>query len=151
MRQRWTGLALLATLLLVAASVIAAKPAHAAANSQANGRGSTTAFVCPSGTTSPATIDFNASKQKGIVSGFGNIRGADVSKLFSLGAGTLNKNSYSLKGSTSTAFGPTACEGAFSELPEEVSLSGQCGTGVVIHYTDSGGQRGDFVGNVICT
>jgi hypothetical protein len=137
-----------AALLVLALFVVVPKPAHAAANSSVQGSGSTTQLLCPSGQLLPATISFNATKSKGVVSGFGQIFGAAVVKDFTLNGGTIGTNSYSLTGATEFV---DMCGTFASTLPQQVSLSGQCGTGVTIYYTDTAGETGTFIGNVVCS
>jgi hypothetical protein len=146
--------ALLAILALLTLALVAvqARPAHAAANKTVQGRGASALFLCSSGFTAlDAQIDFNAQKnspftQKGTVFGNGSVTGSTVDKFFSLTSGTINQNQYSLGGILQFAF----CNGP-EGTPAQVTLTGDCGSGVIIHYTDSLGERGDFVGNVACT
>ena len=133
--------------LALAATAVFAVPAHAAANRNLVGEGSTAQFLCPSGLTVPATISFSAQKSKGIVSGSYNIFGTGVSKFGQIRSGTITQNSYSLEGITTTE----VCGGASLSVPVNATLSGECGTGVIIHYEDALGERGDFLGNVACT
>jgi hypothetical protein len=141
-------LAILA-LLTLALVVVQARPAHAAANKTVQGRGSTTQFLCPTGTSS-ADIAFFATKDKGNVNGGGDVFGSGTFKDFNLTSGTINQANYSLKGIFSIFFTPT-CAGFPAANQATVTLTGDCGTAVTIHYTDSDGERGDFLGNVGCT
>ena len=40
------------------------------------------------------------------------------------------------------------CGTTFNQVVGTATISGLCGTSVVIHYVDTLGQRGDFIGNV---
>lgn len=81
------------------------------------------------------------------MSGFGNVFGTAVNKGFQITGGNLNGNSFSLVGFTYN----DTCGTSTSTLTQQVTLTGECGTGVTIHYQDTGGQQGDFVGNVACS
>jgi hypothetical protein len=138
----------LTVLLLVVLTALAAIPAaSAAANHQVVGRGSTTQFLCANGVLSTATIDFNATKSKGTVQGFFQIVGPAVQKYGSLNDGTINESSYSVQGFVQFE----QCGSTFFQNVGSVTVSGECGTAVVIHYQDTLGQRGDFIGNVACS
>lgn len=137
-----------AMLALVAALVLIVAPAQAASNRQAQGRGVTSELLCESGLLTAATIDFSAAKNKGTIGGFFQIFGVGTSKFGNITGGTINPNSYSLTG-TVNAF---QCGGIpTSTLPAQATISGECGEGVIIHYTDTHGEVGDFRGNVICS
>jgi hypothetical protein len=141
--------ALLAILALLALALVAAqpRPAQAAANENVQGTGSTSDFLCATGIpTVQANIIFQASKSKGFVSGFFEVFGPTVFKGFTLSGGSFNKNHYSLTGILGDAF----CNGPVG-TPAQVTLTGDCGSAVIIHYTDSRGERGDFLGSVACT
>jgi hypothetical protein len=146
-------LAILA-LLTLALVVVQARPAHAAANKTVQGHGSTAEFVCASsGPGWPAAIDFQAQKsgpytQKGTVSGYGQVSGSNVYKAFNLTSGTINQNSYSLEGALYYA---PYCGFSAPATVAHVTLSGRCGSAVTIYYTDSDGEKGNFLGNVACT
>jgi hypothetical protein len=129
------------------AAALLAGTAHAASYSLVQGRGSTSQFLCPSGTTLPANIAFQAGKNKGVLSGSFNILGAGVQKFGNLSGGTSNQSRYSLSGILNSE----QCGAFVSQQPFNVTISGDCGVGVVIHYTDTAGERGDFLGNVACT
>lgn len=131
--------------VLVALAAIPA--ASAAANHQAVGRGSTTQFLCANGVLSTASIDFNATKSKGTVNGGFSIFGTAVQKFGSLNDGTINESSYSLQGFVQFE----QCGSTVFQNVGTVTVYGECGTGVVIHYQDTLGQRGDFIGNVACS
>lgn len=133
-------------LLAVAATAVFAVPAHAAANRTVFGEGSTSQFLCPNGLTVPASIQFSAQKSRGTVSGSYFIFGAGVTKFGNVFSGTITQNSYSLNGITTTEI----CGGAVLNIPVNATLSGECGTAVIIHYEDATGERGDFLGNVAC-
>ena len=138
----------LTVLLLVVLTALAAIPAaSAAANHQVVGRGSTTQFLCANGVLSTATIDFSAQKSKGIVQGNFSIFGPAAQKFGSLNNGTINGSSYSLQGFVTFE----QCGSTVFQNVGTVTLYGQCGTAVVIHYQDTLGQRGDFIGNVACS
>jgi hypothetical protein len=137
---------LLAVGLALAATAVFTVPAQAAANRSAVGEGSTAQFLCPSGVTVPATISFSAQKSKGVVSGSYNILGVGVTKFGSIRGGTITQNSFSLTGFTTTEI----CSGVVLSVPVNATLTGECGTGVIIHYEDALGERGDFLGNVAC-
>lgn len=143
-RQGW----LLTVLFLVVLTALAAIPAaSAAANHQVVGRGSTTQFLCANGVLSTATIDFNAQKSKGIVQGGFQIFGPAAQKFGQLNDGTINERSYSLQGFVTFE----QCGSTVFQNVGTVTLYGECGTAVVIHYQDTLGQRGDFIGNVACS
>jgi hypothetical protein len=135
-----------AVVLALAAAAVFAVPVHAQATRTAIGQGSTAQFRCPSGVTVPATINFFAQKNRGSVFGNYEITGADVSKFGTISGGTINQSRYSLQGITTLE----SCAGVLF-VPVNATLSGRCGTAVVIHYVDALGQRGDFLGNVACT
>lgn len=145
MRTRRCFSSTVAVLALVASAF--AGPASAAANHQAQGRGLTNQFLCPSGVLTPATLDFQANKAKGFVSGFFQIFGG-AQKFGSITDGTINGNSYSL---TANVQSFAQCGGSTTMLPAQATISGDCGVGVVIHYRDTHGEVGDFVGNVSCS
>jgi hypothetical protein len=138
----------LTVMVLVVLAALAAIPAAtAAANHQVVGRGSTTQFLCANGVLSTATIDLNAQKSKGTVFGSFNIFGPAVQKFGQLNDGTINESSYSVSGFITFE----QCGATFFQNVGTATISGQCGTGVVIHYQDTLGQRGDFIGNVACS
>lgn len=138
---------LTAVLPVVLAALAAVPAATAAANHQAIGRGSTTQFLCANGVLSTATIDFNATKSKGTVQGNFQIFGPAAQKFGQLNDGTINESSYSLRGFVTFE----QCGSTFFQNIGEVTIYGDCGTAVVIHYQDTLGQRGDFIGNVACS
>jgi hypothetical protein len=121
--------------------------ASANSNRSVQGSGATAEFHCSSGAFTPANIQFSATKNKGGLFGSGFVFGGGANMFFSLNSGTINSGSYSLSGVVSQQ----NCVTAFSTLPASVTVSGACGTGVTIHYTDSYGDVGDFVGNVVCS
>ena len=138
----------LTVMLFIVLTALAAIPAaSAAANHQVVGRGSTTQFLCANGVLSTATIDFNAQKSKGFVQGSFGIFGPVAQKFGQLNDGTINESSYSLQGFVTFE----QCGSTVFQNVGSVTLSGQCGTAVVIHYQDTLGQRGDFIGNVACS
>jgi hypothetical protein len=147
-RQRISRTAALLALVLalVAAAALLAAPAYSAANHNAQGTGSTAQFLCPSGFVSFATINFQATKSKGTVTGFFQIFGGAF-KSGSIRDGTINENSYTLTGVVNPG---AQCGGSFTNLPAEATITGECGEGVTIHYRDTHGEVGDFLGNVIC-
>src|SRR5436190_19224549 len=61
-------------------ALLAIPAASANANHQATGRGTTTEFICANGVPNVATIQFSATKSKGVLSGFYQIIGSSVSK-----------------------------------------------------------------------
>ena len=141
---RTLALAVLTSMVLLFAG---STTVEAAANTRVDGQGTTNALHCPQGGAPlTATIDISAQKSKGIISGSGQIFGTGVNKFFSLTSGSINNNAYSLSGATSF----DQCGTFSSQLPARVTVSGQCGVGVTIHYRDSAGQVGEFVGNVVC-
>lgn len=121
--------------------------ASANANHSVQGSGATAEFHCSSGMFTPANIQFQATKSKGGLFGSGFVSGGIANLFFQLNSGTINSGSYSLSGSISFQ----SCGSATSTLPASVTVSGACGTGVTIHYADSYGDVGDFVGNVVCS
>jgi len=141
-------ISLTALMLVLLAAVVLAAPAYSASNHQARGGGTTNQFLCPSGLLTVATIDFQATKSKGTVSGFFQIFGAGVNKFGNITDGTINSGSYTLSG---VVFPGAFCGGGSTTLPAEATISGQCGQGVTIHYRDTHGEVGDFLGNVICS
>jgi hypothetical protein len=140
-------ISLTALLLILLAAVVLAAPAYSASNHQAVGRGTTNQFLCPNGVLVPATIDFQATKNKGTVSGFFSIFGG-ANKFGSITDGTINSGSYTLTGVVQPF---SSCAGASTMLPAQATISGQCGEGVTIHYRDTHGEVGDFLGNVFCS
>ena len=138
---------LTAAVPVVLAALVAIPAATAAANHQVVGHGSTAQFLCANGLFGPATIDFNATKSKGTLNGNFSIFGPAVQKFGGLNDGTINESSYSLQGFVNFE----SCGGTFSQNVAIVTLYGQCGTAVLIHYQDTLGQRGDFIGNVACS
>lgn len=148
MRAGQVGILIAALLFAMAAVLfVGAKPAGASTNTTATGRGTTAQFTCNTGQQLSASINFQASKSKGTLAGGGSVGGIGVGKFFNISGGTLNNNSYSLSGFTTQ----DTCATFTSFVPFQVTLSGQCGTGVVIHYSDTAGETGDFIGNVVCT
>jgi hypothetical protein len=141
------GRFLTALVLVVLAALAAIPAASAAANHQAIGRGTTVQFICANGIPSTATIDFSAQKSKGTLFGNYSITGGAATKFGQLNDGTINENSYSLQGVATF----DQCAGVFNQVVAEAVLYGDCGTSVVIHYRDSLGQYGDFIGNVACS
>jgi len=133
---------------VAAAALFAVSAASAASNHSLNGRGTTANFLC---TTTPtpniAQIFIGASKDKGELFGSVQISGATVQMFGSVQSGSISGGSYSLTGSTSFV----QCGTANQVFPGEFTVSGDCGTGVTIHYVDSFGDVGDFLGNVICS
>src|SRR5438132_5056665 len=112
-------------LLASRATALLAVPAQAASNSQLQGRGSTSQFFCgTSQPTVPASIDFNATKNKGTL--FGSFFIGDAALKFgSLSGGTVNNNQYSLTGSVTAYYcGVTTYpNGALGQA----TISGTCG------------------------
>src|SRR4051794_7582915 len=100
MRSVWKRLCVLVLALLAAA--VLAGPAYGYSNKIASGRGSTAEFVCPSGVTVPADINFFAQKQKGTLFGSFNVFGSgfpsDTGKFGGVSSGSVNQNRYSLQG-----------------------------------------------------
>ena len=132
--------------LVVAFALLVVPVASADANHSATGRGTSTAYFCGSGIPNVATIDFSAQKSKGIIGGFFQISGT-AQKSGNITAGTINGSSYSLTATVGFDF----CGGVFEQVIAQATISGQCGTAVTIHYVDTLGESGDFVGNVACT
>jgi hypothetical protein len=132
--------------LIVAFALLAVPAAYADANHSATGRGTSSQYFCGSGVPNVATIQFQAQKSKGIMQGGFSIFGSTVVKFGNINAGTINASSYSLT-ATVTA---DQCGGTFNNVVAQATISGQCGTAVTIHYVDTLGETGDFVGNVAC-
>src|SRR5207244_12248513 len=80
--------------LVVAFALLVVPVASADANHNAQGRGTSTAYFCD-GSPNVATIQFSATKSKGIMSGFVQISGT-AQKNGSITPGTINASSYSL-------------------------------------------------------
>ena len=137
---------LTAILAAVLFALLVIPAASANANHQAIGRGTTTQFICANGVPSVATIDFNAQKSKGVLQGNYQITGSTTQKFGTLNDGTITENAYSVTGVVTFDF----CGTTFSQVVGTATISGDCGTSVVIHYQDTLGQRGDFIGNVAC-
>jgi hypothetical protein len=76
-----------------------------------------------------------------------NVFGSSVQKSGNITAGTINASSYSLTATVTFDF----CGGTFNQVIAQATISGQCGTAVTIHYVDTLGESGNFVGNVACT
>jgi hypothetical protein len=143
-----------AWLVVVAAlgslALVASASASPTAAVSVYGQGQTPEFVCPDTSTTFAGINFGATKVGGKLtwqgeSGF-NIGGDSVNKFGQFTSGTINKNSYSLNGILYEG----SCNDVFNEAPATVTISGQCGFNVLIHYRDSNGEYGDFLGDVQC-
>jgi hypothetical protein len=104
---------------------------------------------CPGGTQQDADIFFTAFKQKGLV--FSQqaavISGATTTKLFFITAGTMNANSFTLEGPVVQ----DTCGGIAQDTQVNASVSGQCGTNVLVTYSDANGETGSFLSNVACT
>jgi hypothetical protein len=132
---------------VVLAALVAIPVASAAANHQATGRGSSTQFLCANGVLSPASISFDATKSKGTMFGGVQIFGAAVQKFGQINDGTINESSYSLKAFITF----DQCGSTVFQNVGEATIYGDCGTAVVIHYVDTLGQRGDFLGSVACS
>jgi hypothetical protein len=152
MRAGRVGIAAAALLLAIAALMLTGvKPAAASPLKVAHGVGEATEFTCPGhqevGSTAGA-IDFSASRAHGLTHGFGFIEGTTVDKDFSITRGNMNRHSYSLTG---IVRGHQLCGSTQTSLPSVVTLSGPCGTGVSISYSDTNGESGTFTGNVACT
>jgi hypothetical protein len=145
--SRLTRRLLTANVVAVLFALLVVSVASANANHQAIGRGTTTQFICANGVPNVATIQFSATKNKGVLTGSYQITGSSVSKGGSLNDGTITENSYSLTGVVNFDF----CGTTFNQVVGTATLSGQCGTSVVIHYSDTLGQFGDFIGNVACS
>ena len=137
---------LCALALALAATAVFAVPAHADATRTVVGQGSTSQFRCPTGVTVPASIQFNAQKNRGTIFGSYFIFGVGVSKFGSVTGGTITQNSYSLSGITTQEI----CANVPLFVPVNATLSGECGRGVIINYRDATGERGDFLGDVAC-
>jgi hypothetical protein len=72
--------------------------ASANANHSVFGRGTTTQYFCGNGVPNVATIQFSATKSKGILNGQFQITGSTVQKFGSLNDGTISTSSYSVTG-----------------------------------------------------
>ena len=136
---------ILAAAMMLAIPLIVSQEAAAAANKSVSGRG-TGDITClngplPAGET--ATIQFSATKSKGVMSGSFSIIAATGAKFGSINGGSVGANSFTLTGIEST---DTACLGP---VPISFTIHGECGTAVPIHF-ESETQRGEFVGNVAC-
>lgn len=106
------------------------------------GRGTGT-VTCPDGTTvNDVGIDIFTSRSKGNTGGSFSIN-FDSGNLVTK---TLNQNHYTLKGSV---FSDTTCSEGSG--PIAVTISGNCGQDVPIHYVAANGVKGEFKGNVVCT
>jgi hypothetical protein len=122
--------------------------ADAAANKtvQVSGSGE---VHCPGGSQENADIFFTAFKQKGLV--FSQqaavISGATTSKLFFITAGTMNANSFTLEGPVVQ----DTCKGVVQDTQVNATVSGQCGTNVLVTYSDANGETASFLCNVACT
>jgi hypothetical protein len=148
--RRWSWLSALLGAFLV---LVLASPAQADKNHSVAGSGSTNNFLCPNRTTIPANISFSAAKTSGGLTGDGQIGpgppGAFI--FFTLSSGTINTSSYSMSGTVglpSSSF--VSCDGFFGMVTGSMTLSGNCGTGVTINYSDTLGDKGTFIGNVSC-
>lgn len=132
-------------LMLAVPMVVGNQAAYAAANKSISGSG-TGDITCLNGplpVSKPATINFQASKSKGIMQGFFQITSAGTFKSGSISGGSIGDNSFTLTGSETF---DTACGGP---VPISFTIQGECGTGATITF-ESATQRGEFVGNVAC-
>lgn len=140
------------TVVAALGSLALAGSAVASPTKGVTGFGQTTDFICADGTDAgAASISVSAEKKgsafSGFVGGQFGIFGPNVTKTGPLFGGTINKNNYSVTGSLSQA----NCSPFFFEpTPVNVTISGQCGINVVIHYSDAVGEKDDFIGNVSC-
>jgi hypothetical protein len=103
---------------------------------------------CPTAGTQAARIELWASKFKGGVQGEAYIgNGSGVEKHIYLTAGTINTNSFTLQGIVDY----DNCGGVPEPTPVNATISGQCGTDVLVTYTDANGETGSFLSSVACT
>ena len=124
--------------------------AGAAANKGVTAEG-TGSVRCPSSQVVPSTtINLEASRSKGIVQGFVQITDPTfnvVNKGGSIDGGSMNGSSFNL----TAVINFDRC-GAFTQpVPVRAVISGDCGTGVLITYSDDNGETGSFVGNAVCS
>jgi hypothetical protein len=102
---------------------------------------------CPTTGNETAGINLWATKFKGGVEGEAYIGTDGVEKHIYLTAGTINTNSFTLQGIVNY----DVCGGVSEPTPVNATISGQCGTDVLVTYTDANGETGSFLSDVACT
>jgi hypothetical protein len=140
---------LLAVLLASGAYAVSVSGvAGAAANKTVSASGSGNVHCPGDGTVDPAEIHFTAFKFRGGVEGFeGIIEGLDTEKEFHITAGTMNTNSFTLQAVVTFDL----CNDEYQDVPVNATISGTCGTDVLVTYSDANGETGTFLSNVACT
>ena len=135
---------------MLTATIVLFHPGYAASTSNVAGNG-TSVLTCPGGVTVPsATISFSTTTTKGTTTGAGGILFPAVVQIsFKLNSGHFNAGSYAVEGFYGPP-GPTGfCSGFIGAAT--VTITGLCGTGVSIFYSDSNGISATFIGKVGCT
>jgi hypothetical protein len=156
LRKTFMLLAIAAALVTAVPALILSPPqlAQAQQGKAIEGRG-TGQVNCPSPEGEPAEsppgdegIFFDASKDRGTLSGESwaifNEEGISA-KFGEITGGHIGGNKFTLRGIESF---DDIC---FSQTPATITITGQCGQGVLIQFRASNGQEGEFVGNVACT
>ncbi len=122
---------------------------QAAPGKHINGDGAGRIF-CPSppGSSIPGIIDFTADKQKGKITGSWDIVNFTGLREKSgvITGGSIFTDHYSLRG---TEDADTLCFDITA--PTTITISGDCGADVIIHFEAANGQRADLPGSVVCT
>lgn len=154
-KMRLFGFSAVAAALITAAPTLILSPPQLAQAQQGKviegaGRGQVN---CPSVDGEPGTspqgdetITFIASKQKGTLFGqweiFGEFGGI---KSFNINGGHIGGKEFTLRG---TETFDQLCNS--EQIPAAITITGECGTDVTIHFRASNGEEGEFVGNVAC-
>jgi hypothetical protein len=146
--KKLAAASILATVLVLA---IPFTTAHAAAVSSVTGNGrAITLTGIPCATARHSIITFHATKAEGKVTGSGTfsefLEGENFIKHFVFSRGHSNRHHYRLEGILTA--GSFACGHLVTGT---VTVSGNCGVGVIIHYRDTAGEKADLKGNVVCT
>jgi hypothetical protein len=102
---------------------------------------------CPTAGPETAGIQLWAAKFKGGLQGEAYIGTDGVEKHIFLTAGTINSQSFTLQGIVDY----DVCGGVPEPTPVNATISGQCGTDVLVNYTDANGETGSFLSDVACT
>jgi hypothetical protein len=102
----------------------------------------------PSGSSPPGneTIHFSAYKGKQFLPLLTwYIQGGDSQfKIGNITGGHVTGNQFTLTGTEST---DNLCS---SQVPATITITGQCGQGVLIQFKSSNGEEGEFAGSVVC-
>jgi hypothetical protein len=146
--KKLAAASILGTVLALTLSLTTVSAA-AVSTVKGNGSGVTESGIPCAGVPKGDIITFLATKSMGKVSGFAIFAqflepSGAFSKRVVFTRGHVNRTNYRLEGTVSGI----ACG---AKVSGTAVVRGDCGTGVIIHYSDSGGEKGDLKGDVVCS